>query len=163
MECTGLNRAILNSVRASLKGFKQTERNIAAWTREKQQLARERDMISLPSHCSDGLPHSRRTGGSIVERQAMRRERMEERIKAIDLDIRDARLQLWRIENALAALDNLYAGILKGHYINGASWFMIGEKFGYCEGSARVYGRRALERLARVLYRPAVDSSTSVS
>ena len=72
----------------------------------------------------------------------------------IALDIRDARLFLWRIDNAFKALSDFDKDILLSHYVQGASWILVAEKFGYSESCIHVYGQRAVQRLARALYRP---------
>lgn len=144
----------LQGIRHDLREYPQVKSRIPVWECELSKLQEELNAVRVSSPSVAATGCRSRSADSIVERQAIRHERITARMADIALDIRDARLFLWRIDNAFKALSDFDKSILLSHYVQGASWIHIADDIGYSESSIRVYGRRAMDRLARALYRP---------
>lgn len=94
----------ITTARDALLSYARHKRNIDAWTREEKELLARRAAFLSPSspHLDGG--HGGGGESSAVERAALYRARIDERLEELRLDMEAARVAMWRIENALRRL-----------------------------------------------------------
>lgn len=140
--------------RAALRTYAQCQRNLDAWTREERELEARRNRFLSPSSPHYGpAAGGGGAGESRVEKAAMLRERITGRLEDIRLDMEEARLFLWRVDNALAALREDERKALTMHYIDGLAWCMVGDALFLSECSVRQKAMRAMLLFLRVFER----------
>ena len=149
---------IICRVKEDLKGYKQTKRNIEAWTREKAALGKSNGCVFIPSPRLDGLPGGAADSSS-VERAAIHNEKRRARIEALESSIMHAEYRLFCIDNALTALDEFDANLLRRHLIEGVPLSALVIDAGYSERSLRTHEKAALACVGAILY-PAYAPTT---
>jgi hypothetical protein len=138
--------------REYLKGYKRLTEMRRGWIAEIGDT--ERELASVPVAVSKygDEPGGGSGESSPTERLAARRMALRERYGMREKDVAEiARLEAL-LRQAFAALGEEDARILKSHYINGATWYDIGDELGYSYQGIRKKGSRALHNLAQYIF-----------
>lgn len=138
--------------RGYLKDYKRLMDMRKGWIAEMGDA--ERELASVPVAISryGDEPGGGSGDSSPTERLAARRMALRERYGVREKDVAEiARLEAL-LHHAFAALGDEDARILKSHYINGATWYDIGDELGYSYQGIRKKGSRALHALAQYIF-----------
>ncbi len=138
--------------REYLKGYKRLTQMRKGWIAEMGDAERELASVPVATPRYGDEPGGGSGESSPTERLAARRMALRERYGVRERDVAEiARLDAL-LRRAFAALGEEDARILKSHYINGATWYDIGDELGYSYQGIRKKGSRALHALAQYIF-----------
>lgn len=137
--------------RKILRGYASSKRMLQVWQVERGRLREELRAVSVPAAPSIAVSGSASLRQSIVERAVLRREKYRARLDELDVLEHDARLSMSLVENALAAVPEFDASLLRRHYLRGESWIMIADDVGYSLAAVRMRASRAVRSVARAM------------
>ena len=138
--------------REYLKGYKRLTEMRKGWIAEMGDAQRELASVPVAVSKYGDEPGGGSGDSSPTERLAARRMVLRERYAVREKDVTEiARLDAL-LRRAFAALGEEDARILRSHYINGATWYDIGDELGYSYQGIRKKGSRALHALAQYIF-----------
>lgn len=138
--------------REYLKGYKRLTEMRKGWIAEMGDT--ERELASVPVAVSKygGEPGGSSGDSSPTERLAARRMVLRERYAVRETDVAEIARLDGILHRAFGAMSEEDARILKLHYIDGATWYDIGDELGYSYQGIRKKGSRALHNLAQYIF-----------
>lgn len=138
--------------REYLKGYKRLTEMRKGWIAEMSDTQRE--LASMPVAVSKygDEPGGGSGESSPTERLAARRMALQQKYVMRHNDVAEiARLEAL-LHQAFGAIGEEDARILKAHYIDGATWYDVGDELGYSYQGIRKKGSRALHALAQYIF-----------
>lgn len=128
-------------VRAYLKGAADMERAADCWQRQID------DLTERLGRASNDMQRAR-IAAELEERRA---------------DIASTRRLLDTLGDMLARLRESDAQLLREHYMQGATWYEIADKYGIAYASARRRGSRAVKALGRMWAERAANANSMIA
>ena len=89
---------------------------------------------------------------NVTEAAADRRIKAENRIERMRQEKNELERILRKIDRALDGVSELDCDLIRGHYINGESWQVLGGRYFFSEKWARDRGGRALREVAYMVF-----------
>ncbi|MCI6099666.1 MAG: hypothetical protein MR698_03365 [Selenomonas sp.] len=143
----------LSQVWKILRGYKKQQQHVQQLESKCQELAALKESVRTPSapSCTPGGSRGTSTS-SMVERQAERCERIDERLASLRLDMQEARRGLHDVECAVMHLGEEERQIIDLHFLQGRSWVSIALSMYMSESTVRKKARTAARSLALSLH-----------
>lgn len=87
------------------------------------------------------------------------KEAKEHKYKVLCLQVQELKTKIKIIDNCLASLSGTEERVLRAKVINGQKWEVISMDVGYNEKTCRSIGRKALGKMARMIFGPIAGAS----
>ena len=138
--------------RGYLKDYKRLMDMRKGWIAEMNDTQRELASVPVAVSKYGNEPGGGSGESSPTERLAARRMALQQKYGMRQKDVAEiARLEAL-LYHAFEAIGKEDARILKSHYIDGATWYDIGDELGYSYQGIRKKGSRALRDLAQYIF-----------
>ena len=138
--------------RGYLKDYKRLMDMRKGWIAEMSDTQRELASVPVAVSKYGDEPGGGSRESSPTERLAARRMALQQKYGMRQKDVAEiARLEAL-LYHAFEAIGKEDARILKSHYIDGATWYDIGDELGYSYQGIRKKGSRALHNLAQYIF-----------
>lgn len=138
--------------RGDLKDYNRLMDMRKGWLAEMDDTQRELASVPVAIAKYGDDPGGGSGDSSPTERLAARRMALQQKYEMRRKDVEEISRLEALLHNAFESIGEEDARILKSHYINGATWYDIGDELGYSYQGIRKKGSRALRDLAQYIF-----------
>ena len=147
----------VNTVRGRLKKYRMFRATVASLTADIEDqeriLAKAMD-LGAPIAMYDNMPKGGSSELTTVERQTEERLRVQRGIQRAILTRDETQFIIDQLDRALGTLSQEEEDLLRGHYIDGKDWQVLGYEQHYTERWARKKAGKALKTMAFIIFGP---------
>lgn len=147
----------VNTVKARLKKyniFKATIESLSCDIHAKESILEKAISLGAPIAMYDNMPKGGSGELTTVERQAEERMMIRMDIDRAKYNLAETEFILGQLDRAMGALPQEDQFLLRGHYIDGRDWKVLGYELHYTERWARKKASRAIKTMTIIIFGP---------